>query len=50
MSLDRHLNFICEQIYCYATAGIALVMSSAHCSSHIVRIVVNYGLTLQKVV
>ena len=32
--------------------GIALMMSSAHCSSHIVLIciVVNYGLTLRKVV
>ena len=36
MSLDRHVNFICKQIYCYATSGIALKMSSAHCSSHIV--------------
>ena len=43
MSLDRHVNFICKQIYCYATSGIALMMSSAHCSSHIV-LVVNYAL------
>ena len=50
MSLDRHVNFICKQIYCYATSGIALMMSSAHYFSHIVLIciVVSYGLTLQK--
>ena len=36
MSLDRHVNFICKQINCYVTSGIALMMSSAHCSSHIV--------------
>ena len=45
MLLDRHVNSKCKQIYCYATSGIALMMSSAHCSSHIVLIciVVNYG-------
>ena len=32
MSLDRHVNFICKQIYCYATSGIALMMSIAHCT------------------
>ena len=44
--LDRHVNFICKQIYCYATSGIALMMSSAHCSSQIVLIciAVNCGL------
>ena len=44
MSLGRQLNFIC-----YATSGTALMMSSAHCSSHIVLIciVVSYGLTLR---
>ena len=48
MSLDRHVNFICKQIYCYATSCIALMISSAHCSSDIVLIciVVNYGLTI----
>ena len=52
VAIDRHVYFICKQIYCYATSGIALMMSSAHCSSHIVLIciVVNYGLTLRKVV
>ena len=41
-SLDIHVNFICEQIYC-----IALMMSSVHCFSHIILIcmVVSYGLT-----
>ena len=45
MSLDRHVNFICKQIYCNATSGIVLMMSSAHCSSHIVPIgiIVCYG-------
>ena len=35
----------------YKTSGIALMMSSAHCSNHIVLIciVVNYGLTLRKI-
>ena len=35
-----------------ATSDIALMMSSAHCSSHIVLIctVVSYGLTLRKAV
>ena len=35
-----------------ATSGIVLMMSSVHCSSHIVLIciAVNYGLTLRKVV
>ena len=52
VAIDRHVNFICKQIYCYATSGIDLMMSSAHCSSHIVLIciVVNYGLNLRKVV
>ena len=48
----RLTDFICKQIYCYATSGIALMMSSAHCFSHIVLIciVVSYGLTLRKAV
>ena len=45
-----HGNFKCKQIYCYASSGIAQMMSSAHCFSHIVLIciVVSYGLTLRK--
>ena len=40
------------KIYCYATSGIALMMSSAHCSRHIVLIciVVSCGLPLRKAV
>ena len=47
-----HVTYICKQIYCYASSGIALMMSSAHCFSHIVLIciVVSYGLTLRKTV
>ena len=29
-------KFICKQIYCYSTSGIALMMSSVHFFSHIV--------------
>ena len=45
-------KFYMQANYCYPTSGIALMMSSAHCSSHIVLIciVVNYGLTIRKVV
>ena len=43
-------KFYMQQIYCYATSGIALMMSSVRCSSHIRLIctVVSYGLTLRK--
>ena len=32
-ALDRHVNFICKQSYCYATSDIALMMSSIHCTN-----------------
>ena len=37
-------------MYCLSTSGIALMISSVHCFSHIILIciVVSYGLTLRK--